>query len=124
MVVKNLLGEILHEGAPQTRVVSLLKELVDWHSRYRKEYPALIRAIVVHNQFENIHPFRDGNGRIGRILLNFILLQGSLPPVNINIKNRREYYEALRAYDKEHNIRPMIELMLKEYKDLKKLLGR
>jgi Fic family protein len=124
VVVRNQLGEILHEGAPQTRVVSLLNELIDWYEKYKKEYPALILAVVVHNQFENIHPFVDGNGRIGRLLLNYILIQGKLPPVNINLKNRKEYYEALRAYDKEHNIRPMIELILKEYKDLKKILAR
>jgi len=142
VVVRNRLGEILHEGAPQTRVLSLLRELVKWYEENQKhdstnaraldvrefgnsrhkEYPALILACVVHNQFENIHPFRDGNGRVGRLLLNYILLRNKLPPVSINLKNRKEYYDALRAYDKEHNIRPMIELVLKEYKDLKKIL--
>src|SRR3989344_6634609 len=82
VVVKNRLGEIVHEGAPQSRVLYLLKELIDWHSKHKKVYPGLILATVVHNQFENIHPFRDGNGRVGRILLNYILLKNNLPPIN------------------------------------------
>ncbi len=122
VVVRNGKGEILHEGAPQTRVTSLLKELINWYKKNKKEYPPLILAAVAHNQFENIHPFRDGNGRVGRLLLNYILLKHNLPPVNISLKNRKEYYGALRAYDKEHNIRPMIELILKEYNDLKNIL--
>jgi Fic family protein len=124
VVIRNRLGEILHEGAPQTRVVSLLKELVSWYNKNMDKYPALILASVVHNQFENIHPFADGNGRVGRILLNFVLLRHKLPPVSINFKNRSEYYQSLRSYDKEHNLRPTIELILKEYKDLRGLISK
>src|SRR3989344_4436448 len=120
VVIRNSLGQTLHEGAPQTIVVSLLKELVEWYVEHKDKYPALVLAAVVHNQFENIHPFRDGNGRVGRLLLNYILLKHGLPPVNITLKNRREYYLTLQAYDKEHNLRPTIELILKEYKGLKK----
>ncbi len=56
-------------------------------------------AAVVHNQFEMIHPFQDGNGRVGRILLNNILLKNGLPPLNIELRNRREYYSALQAHE-------------------------
>ena len=124
VVVRNRLGEITHEGAPQSRVASLLKDLVKWYGKNEKEYPAIILAAVVHNQFENIHPFRDGNGRVGRLLINYILLSHGLPPVNISVRNRAEYYKSLKAYDKEHNIRPTIELMLKEYRDLKKVIKK
>jgi len=119
VVVKNRLGEIVHEGAPQSRVLYLLKELIDWHSKHKKVYPGLILATVVHNQFENIHPFRDGNGRVGRILLNYILLKNNLPPINIDLKNRAEYYSSLQAYQEKHNLRPTIDLFIKEYKALR-----
>ena len=122
VVVRTNSGHIVHEGAPQSRVVSLLKELVDWYDKYKKEYPALILAAVIHNQFETIHPFADGNGRVGRLLLNNILIKHGLPPVNIDLKNRVEYYESLQAYQKEHNIRPTLKLILKEYKSLKRLV--
>ena len=121
VVVRDGLGNIVHAGAPQTRVVSLLNELIRWYDKNRKKYPSLILASVVHNQFENIHPFRDGNGRVGRILLNYILLQNKLPPVSIDIKNRMEYYALLQAYQKKHDLRPTIELFVKEYKALKNI---
>lgn len=120
VVVRDRLGNIAHIGSPQSRVVYLLKELIKWYSQNKEKYPALILAAVVHNQFENIHPFRDGNGRIGRLLLNTILIKNGLPPINIDFKNRAEYYLSLQAYQKEHNLKPTIDLLLKEYKSLKK----
>ncbi len=93
-------GSVVHEGAPQSRVVFLLKKLVGWYEKNKRRYPALILAAVAHNQFENIHPFRDGNWRVGRILLNNILVKHGLPPINIDFKNRMEYYASLQAYEK------------------------
>lgn len=83
-------------------------------------YPGIVLAAVAHNQFENIHPFADGNGRVGRILMNNILLKHRLPPININLKNRFEYYETLQEYESNQNIKPTLNLFLKEYKALKK----
>jgi len=123
VVVRDGLGNIIHMGAPQTRVISLLNELIDWHNQNKNKYPALILASVIHNQFETIHPFRDGNGRVGRLLLNNIMLKYNLPPVNIDFNNRKEYYNSLQEYQKNHNLRPTIDLILKEYKNLKKILG-
>ena len=123
VVVKDGLGNIIHYGAPQSRIISLLKELIEWYNKHKGKYPALVLATVIHNQFENIHPFRDGNGRVGRLLLNNILIKNKLPPVNVDFKNRKEYYSALQEYEKNHNIRPMIDLLLKEYKSLKKKFG-
>lgn len=122
VVVRTESGFIVHEGAPSTRVVTLLHELINWYIKYKSVYPGILLGAVVHNQFENIHPFADGNGRVGRILLNNILLKNNLPPLNIDLKNQREYYQTLQDYEKEGNIRPTIELILKEYKDLKKIL--
>lgn len=121
VVVRTGTGVIVHEGAPSSRVATLLNELINWYNKHKSEYPAILLAAVVHNQFENIHPFADGNGRVGRILLNNILLKNNLPPVNIDIKNQREYYKTLQDYEKKGNIRPTIELILKEYKNLRKI---
>src|SRR3989344_5234017 len=122
VVVRDGLGNIVHEGAPSEKVSELLKELVKWYSEYQKKYPPLLLAAVIHNQFENIHPFQDGNGRVGRILLNNVLLKHGLPPLNIELRNRQEYYAALQAYENGHDIHPTIELMLKEYRALRRLL--
>jgi len=123
VVVRDGLGRIVHIGAPQSRVVSLLNELIEWYNQNKKKCPALVLASVAHNQFENIHPFRDGNGRVGRLLLNNILIKYNLPPVNIDFKNRRQYYQSLQEYEKNHNLRPTIDLLIKEYKSLKKRFG-
>ncbi len=124
VVVSTSSGIVVHEGAPQTRIIALLNELINWYNKNKSKYPALILASVVHNQFENIHPFADGNGRVGRILLNYILIKNSLPPVNIELKNRMKYYSTLQEYEKNKNLRPTIEFLLKEYKETKKSLNK
>jgi len=120
VVVRDGSGNVIHCGAPQSRIVSLLKDLINWYNKNKSKYPTLVLAAVVHNQFENIHPFADGNGRVGRLLLNNILIKNKLPPVNIGFKNRKEYSLSLQQYEKNHNIRPTIDLLIKEYKSLKK----
>lgn len=120
VVVANNRGEILHRGAPQKKVPYLLKELVEWYGKNKTKYHPIVLASVVHNQFETIHPFQDGNGRVGRLLLNNILLKHNLPPVNIELERRHEYYLTLRAYQNKGDIRPTIEFVLKEYRELKK----
>jgi len=123
VVIMDNLGRIVHEGAPQPRINHLLRELINWYEQNKKKNPALILAAVVHNQFENIHPFADGNGRVGRILLNNILIIHHLPPININFINRIEYYESLQAYEKNKDLKPTIKLFMKEYKTLSRQLG-
>ena len=123
VAIRDKLGNIAHIGAPANRIRGLLEELIDWHNKNKNKYPPILLAAVVHNQFENIHPFQDGNGRVGRLLLNNILLKNNLPPVNISLGNRREYYSTLQSYQKKGDIKPTIKLILKEYKELKKELG-
>lgn len=123
VVIRDKFGTIIHRGAPANRVPGLLRELVIWYNENKTKYPPLLLAAVVHNQFENIHPFQDGNGRVGRLLLNNILLKHKLPPVNIGLTNRMEYYAALQDYEKRGNIRPTIDLIFKEYKTLQKQIG-
>lgn len=124
VVVMGRMGNIVHEGAPQSRIFALLNELINWYNRNNDKYPGLVLAAVAHNQFENIHPFADGNGRVGRILLNNILIKHGLPPINIDFKNRAEYYASLQEYEKNHNLKPTLELFMKEYKALKKILKK
>lgn len=124
VVVMSSSGVIVHEGAPQSRITGLLDNLIKWYSENKNKYSPLILASVVHNQFENIHPFADGNGRVGRIILNNILIKHNLPPINIELKHRIEYYKTLQEYEKNKNIRPTIEFLLKEYKETKKILKK
>ena len=116
VVVVDRFRNIVHRGADSDKVVWLLMELVDWYERNKEKYPPLVLAAIVHNQFENIHPFADGNGRVGRLLMNSILLKYRMAPVNIEFVNRAEYYSSLQAFEKEGKLKPTLELMVKEYK--------
>jgi fido (protein-threonine AMPylation protein) len=109
-------------GDFRAKGVAVVVAVVQWYSQNKTKCPPLVLAAVVHNQFEVVHPFQDGNGRVGRLLLNNILLKHNLSPLNIELKNRTQYYVALQAYEKENNIRPTLELMLIEYRALKKIL--
>ena len=116
VIVSDEKGNVIHRGAPSTIILSLLKELINWYNKNKKKYHPIVLAAVIHNQFESIHPFQDGNGRVGRILLNNILLKHNFPPLNIELKCRLEYYKTLQKYQQEGNLRPTIEFILKEYK--------
>jgi len=114
--VRNSRGEILHVGAPVKELSSLLKDLVDWHKENKDKFKPLVLAAILHNQFEHIHPFQDGNGRVGRLLLNFILFKNKYPPINIMLEDRREYYQTLQEYSREHNLKPTMKFLIKQYK--------
>ena len=64
-----------------------------------------------HAEFESIHPFIDGNGRIGRVLNNYLLIREGFPPIIVRNKEKETYYNALVAYDNLHNEKPMIRVV-------------
>lgn len=62
-------------------------------------------------EFEGIHPFIDGNGRTGRLLLNFELMQNEYLPINVKFAERRRYYECFTAYNKNGDAELIIRLV-------------
>ena len=71
-------------------------------------------ATLFHLGFEGIHPFVDGNGRTGRLILNLFLMQNGYPPINVKFADRRRYYEALDSYYRDDNPGVMVQ-MVAEY---------
>jgi Fic family protein len=65
-----------------------------------------------HLSFEHIHPFCDGNGRIGRVITNFQLLALGLPMVIIRFRDRPQYYEAFHEYDERKNTKTFDTLLV------------
>lgn len=68
-------------------------------------------AALFHLKFEGVHPFIDGNGRTGRLLLNFSLMKNGYPPINVKFTDRRTYYDCFEAYYRDGNAAPMVELV-------------
>ena len=68
-------------------------------------------ASYFHTRFEHIHPFADGNGRVGRTLLNYFLMTHEHPPIIIYEEDRRGYYNALESYDMDEDITKMHEFL-------------
>ncbi|MDA3856020.1 MAG: Fic family protein [Candidatus Woesearchaeota archaeon] len=115
VVIKNSLGDIVHRGAPKELVLSEMEELITWYEEHKTFFKPLVLAAIVHNQFEHIHPFQDGNGRIGRLLLNFILIRNNYPPINIFLENRGEYYNTLKLYSDSEEIKPTLRFLISQY---------
>ena len=72
------------------------------------------RIARFHLEFEGIHPFIDGNGRTGRLLMNLELIKCGYPPINVKFADRKRYYDAFDAYYKDGNPNKMID-MIAEY---------
>lgn len=82
---------------PPEHVPALMEDLCAFLDR--TDVPPLVQAAVAHAQFETIHPFADGNGRVGRILLGMVLCRGDLapdvvPPISLVLSRDREAYVA------------------------------
>jgi len=116
VLIKDANGNIIHEGANPDELGELLKRLCKWYSLHKNVYSPLLLASVIHNQFEKIHPYQDGNGRVGRLLLNYVLLKHKYPPVNIYLNDRIRYYECLRIFDKYGDVKPTLKFLINQYK--------
>jgi Fic family protein len=92
----------------------LMKELLDWLSEQEKaQKDPVLTAILFHYKFVKIHPFDDGNGRMARLLSNYLLLKNNFPPIIIKSSDKDNYFNALRNAD-AGNIDFFIEYNLKQ----------
>ncbi len=73
--------------------------LLKWYNESKSKLHPFVLASIFHHKFEKIHPFFDGNGRTGRMLMNAILLEAHYPPAIIRKKNRPIYLDVLSKAD-------------------------
>ena len=76
-----------------------MKKLISFYNAHKYTIHPLELASEIHYQFVVIHPFADGNGRMGRLLMNFILNRGGYPMIDISVKNRESYLHSLASGD-------------------------
>lgn len=91
---------VFFEAPPSSQLLDEMTTYIDWFNTQRVSEPILGRAAFAHVYFESIHPFEDGNGRIGRILIEKVLSQGIGRPVLMAVSKvlesrKKEYYAAL-----------------------------
>ena len=90
-----------------------MQQLYAWYTKNKTKLHPLIMAAHFHVVFEMIHPFIDGNGRVGRLLLNFILHKNGFPMINIPHKRKHIYYKTLETAQVKGNIKPFVDFLYK-----------
>ncbi len=111
--------------SPARYVKADVKILLKWMNEQKKTIHPLALAIFFHHKFESIHPFSDGNGRTGRILMNHFLIQNNYPPFIIPLKQRNAYLEVMQESEKAikksllatdmSNYKQLFQFLIREY---------
>jgi Fic family protein len=105
---------LIHEYASPQETPILMAELMDSliKAKEKKQHPVMT-AVFFHHQFVAIHPFDDGNGRVARLLTNYILMKSGYPPVVIKTENKPEYLTVLQKAD-GRDLEPFMHFLVKE----------
>lgn len=111
-----LFGKPMAKLAKPEKVYHEMDELIKWHKENENKIYPLELAFKFHAKFEKIHPFCDGNGRVGRFLLNYILMRKKYFPIIIRKTNRNNYIKALEVADRGKWI-ILMRFALKYYKE-------
>jgi len=116
-----LAGEqVIHMAPPAKRVPYLMADLLNWTAN--TDHHPLIASSVFHYEFEFIHPFSDGNGRMGRLWQSLILAQwnplfANLPVESLVFERQEAYYQALQESTRQTNLAPFIAFILRAILD-------
>ena len=100
-----------HETAQPYLIVTKMEEVL--RNYLASEEHIVTKLARFHIEFEGIHPFIDGNGRTGRLLVNLELMKAGYPPIDIKFTDRIAYYNAFDEYHVKHNLKAMESLFAK-----------
>lgn len=103
--------------SPARYIRADIKLLLDWYYKNENKINPLVLATLFHHKFEKIHPFSDGNGRTGRVLMNHILDLAKYPPTIITKIFRKEYISAMNDADKALS-KSLLNTDIKDYQNL------
>ena len=96
-------------------VPKFIKQFLKEHKELEKKIEPIELAGMIHFRFVSIHPFGDGNGRMSRLLMNYILIKNNCPPLNIKFIDRDGYYKALEKGQTEANEIHFLKWFMKYY---------
>lgn len=102
---------------PYFKVESEFRKLMKWYTKNKNRYHPVILAVYFHSVFESIHPFRDGNGRTGRLIINFMLRKYGFPMIDIKNKDKERYYKSLYESQKNHDPRLLVKMTIDYLKE-------
>ncbi len=88
------------DSSPGEYVKTDMDLLLKWYRENKNNLHPIVLATIFHHKFEKIHPFLDGNGRTGRMILNYILIKNNYPSIIIYRKDKTMYLDALGSADK------------------------
>lgn len=100
------------------KVKPLLKKMIKFYYNNKNKIHPFVLACMIHAQFEEIHPFEDGNGRTGRAIMNWILIKADYPKIFVPVKQLQKYYEALDLHnhkDIKGYCNKMFELVVEQF---------
>lgn len=97
-----------HEPVQPYLIIPKMEELLRQYENSREDI--VTKLARFHIEFESIHPFIDGNGRTGRLLVNLELMKAGYPPIDIKFTDRLKYYEAFDEYHVRNNISAMADM--------------
>ena len=110
------IASVDYQPPPAILVPDEMQNLIRWYRQNRKTLNPFELAILLHTKFEIIHPFVDGNGRVGRALMNFILERSGYPTLYLGREHRAAYLDALvRADDGE--FAPIVKTLYEFYQN-------
>ncbi len=104
------------EPVQPSLIESKMKDLLIENEARKSKMTTVERIARFHLEFEGIHPFIDGNGRAGRLILNLELIREGFPPINVKFTDRKRYYDAFDVYYCDGDAGKMIDLIA-EYVD-------
>jgi len=95
---------------PQPYLVPIKMEQLMLEQKNTRRH-SIENAALFHLDFEGIHPFIDGNGRTGRLIMNFMLLRDGYPPINVKFADRQRYYDCFDSHYRDKAAAPMVEMV-------------
>jgi len=109
-------GEYVKVGShiapkPEEILERLENMLTEYNANNEKNI--IKRIAKLHLEFEYTHPFCDGNGRIGRVINNYLLIREGFVPINIKVIDRKKYYKAFKEFDEKEKTETMEEIVAK-----------